>query len=87
MTNIQSELNYVGKDLTEGKLRESVNITSVNSFIDLENKVMNIGKNNSNSDLTSLSESFSNIELTISKIFDLTVNINKEKGSDNILTP
>jgi hypothetical protein len=86
MTNIQSELNYVGKDLTEGKLRESVNITSVNSFIDLENEVMNISRNNSNSDLTSSSESFSNIELTIGKIFDLTVNINEEKGSDNILT-
>ena len=58
MTNIQSELNYVGKDLTEGKLRKSVNIASVNSFIDLENKVINISRNNSNSDLTSSSEYF-----------------------------
>ncbi len=49
-------------------------------LIILKNEIINIGKNNLDPDSTSSSRFFSNIELTISKIFDLTININKEKS-------
>ncbi|RIA96089.1 hypothetical protein C1645_815928 [Glomus cerebriforme] len=89
MNNIQKELSYIGnkqatligKNFTEKKLRESTNITSINSIISLkvENEIANIGGNNS------LSESFFSIELAIGKIVNLTININnnnEERGSD-----
>ncbi len=84
MNHIQRELSYIGKNFTESKLKESLNIISVNSIIGLEDK--NEVANN-NLDLTSLLESFSSTELAISNIVDLTVNIsdNEERDSDTIL--
>ncbi|RIA96384.1 hypothetical protein C1645_815400 [Glomus cerebriforme] len=81
MNNIQKELSYIGKNLTEKELRESTNIASINSIISLEveNKIANIGGNNSPS------ESFSSIELAIGEIINLTININdnnEKRGFD-----
>ncbi len=83
MNHIQRELSYIGKNFTESKLKESLNIISVNSIIGLEDK--NEVANN-NLDLTSLLESFSSTELAISNIVDLTVNIsdNEERDSNTI---
>jgi hypothetical protein len=88
MNNIQKELSYMSKDLTESELRESTNIASVNSIISLEedDDTVNIdGDNNLNQ--TSPSENFSNTELAISNIVDLTAvdDTNGEMSSD--ITP
>ncbi|CAG8755942.1 ribonuclease H-like domain-containing protein [Rhizophagus irregularis DAOM 181602=DAOM 197198] len=88
MNNIQKELSYMSKDLTESELRESTNIASVNSIISLEedDDTVNIdGDNNLNH--TSPSENFSNTELAISNIVDLTAvdDTNGEMSSD--ITP
>uniref|UniRef100_U9TEL1 HAT C-terminal dimerisation domain-containing protein n=1 Tax=Rhizophagus irregularis (strain DAOM 181602 / DAOM 197198 / MUCL 43194) TaxID=747089 RepID=U9TEL1_RHIID len=91
MNNIQKELSYMSKDLTESELRESTNIASVNSIISLEedDDTVNIdGDNNLNQ--TSPSENFSNTELAISNIVDLTAvddnhDTNREIGLD--ITP
>lgn len=83
MNNIQKELNYVGKDLKESELKESINITSVSNIIGLED-ITNINDNDLESTLPS--QSFST-ELTIGKIVDLTVHIsdiNEENSSDII---
>ncbi|UZO24858.1 uncharacterized protein OCT59_017152 [Rhizophagus irregularis] len=78
----------MSKDLTESELRESTNIASVNSIISLEedDDTVNIdGDNNLNH--TSPSENFSNTELAISNIVDLTAvdDTNGEMSSD--ITP
>ncbi|CAB5198560.1 unnamed protein product [Rhizophagus irregularis] len=83
-----NELSYMSKDLTESELRESTNIASVNSIISLEedDDTVNIdGDNNLNQ--TSPSENFSNTELAISNIVDLTAvdDTNGEMSSD--ITP
>ena len=83
MNNIQKELSYIGKNLVESELRESINIASVSSIIGLEG-VVNTSDNDL--ELTSPLQSFSNIELTIGNIVDLTVNINdiNEERDSNI---
>jgi hypothetical protein len=91
MNNIQKELSYMSKDLTESELRESTNIASVNSIISLEENDDTVnfdGDNNLNQ--ISPSENFSNTELAISNIVDLTAvddshDTNGEMGSD--ITP
>ncbi|UZO16383.1 uncharacterized protein OCT59_007772 [Rhizophagus irregularis] len=83
MNNIQRELSYISKDLTESELRESINIASVNSIISLEddNDIVNINGNNSNPTLPS--ENFSNTELAISNIVDLAaIDDNGEVSAD-----
>jgi hypothetical protein len=83
INNIQRELSYISKEMTEGELRESINIASVNSIIGLEddNDIVNINRNNSLP-----SENFSSTELAISNIVDLTaIDDNKEIGAD--ITP
>ncbi|CAG8646205.1 14286_t:CDS:2 [Funneliformis mosseae] len=75
------ELSYVNKDLTESKLRESVNIASVSSIIVLEVKdeIVNISSDNLGSRF------FSSTELDIDNIVDLKININdinEKKESD-----
>jgi hypothetical protein len=83
MNNIQKELSYISKEMTEGELRKSINIASVNSIISLkdDNDIVNINGNNSLP-----SENFSNTELAISNIVDLTaVDDNGEIGAD--ITP
>ena len=76
MNNIQKELNYIGKNLTEGELKESINIASINNIIDLgdKNEIANIGDN------YLPSKSFSKIELAIGEIVDLMININENSG-------
>jgi hypothetical protein len=68
MNNIQRELSYISKKMTEDELRESINIASVNSIIGLEddNDIVNINGNNSLP-----SKNFSNTKLAISNIVDL----------------
>ncbi|CAB4396463.1 unnamed protein product [Rhizophagus irregularis] len=81
----------MSKDLTESELRESTNIASVNSIISLEKNDDTVnfdGDNNLNQ--ISPSENFSNTELAISNIVDLTAvddshDTNGEMGSD--ITP
>jgi hypothetical protein len=66
--------------MTEGELRESINIASVNSIIGLEddNDIVNINRNNSLP-----SENFSSTELAISNIVDLTaIDDNGEISAD-----
>src|SRR6266498_2624481 len=86
MNNIQKELSYIGKDFVESELIESINIASVSSIIDLED-IANISNNNLG--LISPLQSFSNTELAIGNIVDLTVNINdinEERNSNTTLT-
>jgi hypothetical protein len=89
MNNIQRELSY-SKDLTESELKESTNITSINNIINLvedddTGNIDGIHGNNSNPNLPS--EDFSNTELAIRNIVDLTAtnDINGEMESD--ITP
>jgi hypothetical protein len=79
MNNIQRELNYIGKDLAENELRESVNIASIDSIFNLENT--NEIANNSDNYLPP--ESYSRTELAIGDIVDLTININDNSGDRN----
>ncbi|CAG8549526.1 4031_t:CDS:1 [Funneliformis mosseae] len=83
MNNIQRELSYISKDLTESELRESVNITSVSSIIGLEDKDEIANISNDNLGL----RFFSSTELDIGNIVDLKININdinEKKESDTI---
>jgi hypothetical protein len=79
MNNIQKELSYIGKNLTESELRESVNIASIDSIFNLENT--NEIANNSDNYLPP--ESYSRTELAIGDIVDLTININDNSGDRN----
>ena len=79
MNNIQKELSYIGKNLTEIELKENVNVASINSIINLEdnNETVDIDE-----DYLPL-ESFSRTELTISDFVNLTININDNNGETN----
>ncbi|CAG8842921.1 16902_t:CDS:1, partial [Racocetra persica] len=46
MTNIWEELNCLGVELTENELREMVNLSSINSFIEDEADEKNKSENN-----------------------------------------
>jgi hypothetical protein len=84
MNNIQKELNYVGKNLIESELKESINITSISNIIGLKDET---NTNGNNSESTLPSQSYSNTKLDIGDIVDLTVHIsdiNEENSSDII---
>ncbi|PKK57976.1 hypothetical protein RhiirC2_797068 [Rhizophagus irregularis] len=66
MHNIQKELSYMNQDLTESVLRESTNITSVNSIISIEENddTVNFDEDN-NLNQISLSENFQILNWTL----------------------
>lgn len=85
ISNIQKELSYIDKDLTENELRANVNIVSIKNVIDSKDKDEVA---DDNGDLPSSSRSFSSTELAINNIVDLTVNIDElYKESDINTTP